>query len=82
MLQLNPKKARPAALLVMCAGLLLVTCVAPCEHQLLTPLLHLSAGQQDFVHGFSIGLGLSMEIAAVVVLARLHRGCSRASQAN
>ena len=66
----DPKKTLPAALLTMVVGLLMVTCGATWQRAL-GPALHLSVAQNDFFHGFCIGLGLSLEVAAVVVLARL-----------
>ncbi len=70
MLLNDSKKSVSAALLLLSVGLLLLSCGVAWQHAL-APLLHLSAAQNDFFHGFGIGLGLTLEIAALVMLVRL-----------
>ena len=77
MLLNDSKKSVSAALLLLSGGLFLLSCGAAWQHAL-APLLHFSAAQSDFFHGFSIGLGLSLEIAALVMLVRIT--VSRAKQ--
>jgi hypothetical protein len=62
-------KNRSAALRMLVAGLLLVSCGIAWQH-VFAPLLHLSADQDDFFHGLCIGLGIGLEIMAIVVLTR------------
>jgi uncharacterized protein YjeT (DUF2065 family) len=70
--QLDPKKNRSVALCLLVVGLLLVCCGTAWQH-VFTSLFHLSADQGDFLHGFGIGLGLTLEIVALVQLAALNR---------
>jgi len=70
MLLNDSKKSVSAALLLLSVGLLLLSCGVAWQHAF-APLLHLSAAQDDFIHGFSMGLGLTLEIAAVVMLVRI-----------
>ena len=67
----DAKKNISAALLLLSAGLLLLSCGAGWRH-VFAPLLHLPAAQNDFLHGFSIGLGLALEAAALVMLVRIN----------
>jgi hypothetical protein len=65
----NSTKSLPAALLLLSAGLLALPCGIAWQHAF-APLFHLSSGPNDFVRGFCIGLGLALEIIALVMLAR------------
>ena len=65
----DSKKTQSTALLTLVIGLLVVSCGATWQRAF-APLLHLSAAQNDFFHGFAIGLGLALEVAALVVLVR------------
>lgn len=67
----NSKKNLPSALFLLSAGLLVSTCGVAWQHAF-APLFHFSAGPNDFVRGFCIGLGLTLEIIAVVMLARIN----------
>ena len=71
MLLNDPKKSRSAGLVLLSLGLLLVSCGILWQHAL-APMLHLSTAVDDFFHGFSIGLGLTFEMVAVVVLMRVN----------
>ena len=66
----DSKKCLSAALLLLSVGLLLVSCSVAWQH-VFAPLFHLSTAQNDFFHGFSIGLGLALEVAALVMLVRI-----------
>jgi len=66
----NSKKSLPSALFLLSAGLLVVSCGIVWQPAF-APLFHLSTGPSDFVHGFCFGLGLTLEIAAVAMLARI-----------
>lgn len=66
----DPKKSLSTALLTLVIGLLIVTCGATWQ-RVFAPILHLSTTQNDFVHGFCLGLGLTLEVVAIVVLARI-----------
>jgi len=70
--QLDPKKQKSAALFLLVVGLLL-SCTSLAWKQVFASLFHLSGDQTDFFHGFSIGLGLSLEICAIVLLAMRNR---------
>ena len=61
------KKSLPAALLLLSVGLLLLSCGIAWQHTF-GPILHFSPDQSDFFHGFCIGLGLALEIAALFLL--------------
>jgi F0F1-type ATP synthase membrane subunit c/vacuolar-type H+-ATPase subunit K len=63
-------KSRPAAMRMLAIGLLLVSCGIAWQH-VFAPLLHLSADQDDFFRGLCMGLGITLEIMALVVLARI-----------
>ena len=65
----NSKKSRRSAQVLLSAGLLIVSCGIGWQHAF-APLFHLSAGPNDFVQGFYYGLGLTLEIVAVAMLAR------------
>jgi ascorbate-specific PTS system EIIC-type component UlaA len=65
----DSKKTQSTALLTLVIGLLVVSCGATWQRAF-APILHLSASQNDFFYGFSIGLGLALEVAALVVLVR------------
>ena len=73
----DSKKTQSTALLTLVIGLLVVSCGATWQRTV-APLLHLSAVQNDFFHGFSIGLGLALEVAALVVLVRI--GAARSNK--
>jgi hypothetical protein len=60
-------KSVPVALALLVVGLLMNTCTVEWR-PLFTPLLHLAPDLDDFAHGLCIGLGLSFEISALVVL--------------
>jgi uncharacterized protein YjeT (DUF2065 family) len=66
----DSKKTQSTALLTVVVGLLIVSCGATWQRAF-APLLHLSTSQNDFFHGFCIGLGLTLEVAALVVLVRI-----------
>lgn len=66
----DSKKSVSAALLLLSAGLLLLSFGVAWQHAF-APLLHLSVAQNDFFHGFGMGLGLALEITAVVMLVRI-----------
>jgi uncharacterized protein YjeT (DUF2065 family) len=70
--QLDPKKTKPVALCLLVVGLLMVCCGTAWQH-VFASLFHLSVNQGDFLHGFSIGLGLTLEIIALAQLAALNR---------
>jgi hypothetical protein len=70
MLLNHSRRSVSAALLLLSLGLLLVCLGAVWQHAP-GPLLHPAAAQNDFLHGFSIGLGLAMEVVSVVILARI-----------
>jgi FtsH-binding integral membrane protein len=67
---LNSRKRLSAALLLLSVGLLVLSCGVAWQHAF-APLLHLSAARDDFFHGFSMGLGLTLEIAALVMLVHI-----------
>jgi uncharacterized protein YjeT (DUF2065 family) len=66
----DSKKSLSAALLLLSVGLLLLSCGVAWQ-RVFAPLLHLPTAQNDFFHGFSMGLGLVLEIAALVMLVRI-----------
>jgi hypothetical protein len=68
----DSSKNLPAALFLLSAGLLVFSCGIAWQHAL-APLFHLSAGPNDFFHGFCIGLGLTLEVIALVMLVRISR---------
>jgi hypothetical protein len=70
--RLDPKTARPRAILLLVAGLLLLCCATSWQH-VMTPLLGLSAEHDDFAHGFCLGLALTLELIAVILLVRIGR---------
>ena len=61
------KKSLPAALLMLSVGLLSLSGGVAWQHTF-GPMLHLSPDQNDFFHGFCIGLGLALEAAALFLL--------------
>jgi hypothetical protein len=67
----NSKKSLPAALLLLSAGLLVLSCGVAWQHAFV-PLFHLSTNADDFFHGFCYGLGLTLEIIALVILGRIN----------
>jgi len=67
---LDPKKALPAGLALLIAGMLLTICGIVWQRSF-SPLFHLASGPNDFLHGFSLGLGLTLEAIAVVLLVRV-----------
>lgn len=73
----DPKKSQSIALLTLVIGLLIVSCGATWQRAF-APILHLSIAQNDLFRGFCIGLGLTMEVVAVAVLARI--GVARKNQ--
>jgi len=66
----NPKKSLASALLMLSMGLLVLSCGTAWQH-VIGPLLHVPAAGGDFIHGFSTGLGLTLEIGALVMLMRI-----------
>ncbi|MGC9225329.1 MAG: hypothetical protein ACP5E2_15555 [Terracidiphilus sp.] len=64
---IESKKSLPVALLMLSVGLFSPSCGAAWQHTL-GPILHFSPDRSDFFHGFCIGLGLALEIAALVLL--------------
>jgi hypothetical protein len=68
---LNSTKGLPAALLPLCAGLLVLSCGIAWQHAF-APLFRLSTNADDFFHGFRYGLGLTLEIIALVMLGRIN----------
>jgi hypothetical protein len=70
---LDSKKAQPVALALLSVGLLMVSCGAAWQRAF-APYIHLSAGYGDFLHGFCFGLGFTLEICAIVMLARIAGG--------
>jgi hypothetical protein len=73
----DPKKSLSVALLTLVIGLLIVSCGATWQRAF-APILHLSMAQNDFFHGFCVSLGLTLEVAALVVLVRI--GVARKNQ--
>ena len=69
-------KNRPAALILLSIGLLVLSCGVAWQHAF-APFFHLSAGPNDFIHGFCMGLGLTLEVIALVMLARISRDRSQ-----
>ena len=63
----DPKKMQAAARIMLPMGLLVLSCGLAWPH-LLAPLFHLTAGQNDFVQGFCMGLGITLEMGAVVAM--------------
>jgi hypothetical protein len=61
------KKTLPAALLLLTTGLLLLSCATGWQHTI-SPMLRLAPSQDDFTHGFCIGLAISFEAVALVLL--------------
>ena len=61
------KKTLPAALLLLTTGLLLLSCATGWQHAI-APMLRLAPSQDDFAHGFCIGVAISFEAIAVVLL--------------
>jgi hypothetical protein len=74
---LDSKKSLNVALLLLTVGLLALICGITWQHAF-APVLHLKSGPDDFFHGFSIGLGLTLECFAVVILVRI--GSKRSKQ--
>jgi len=72
----DPKKAVKFALLMLSLGLLVLSC-GTAWRGALAPLPHLQGVDGDFIHGFSIGLGLTLEICAVVILARIRHSLQK-----
>ncbi len=70
MLLNDPKKSLSFAVLLLSLGLLLLSCGVAWQHAF-APLFHLSPTPSDFFHGFSIGLGLALEVIALVMLVRI-----------
>lgn len=68
---LNSKKSLPVAISLLSTGLL-VLCGGIAWQHAFAPIFHLSADVNDFFHGFCVGLGLTLEIFAVVLLARIN----------
>jgi hypothetical protein len=64
------KKSLPIALLLLSVGLFSLSCGVAWQHTF-GPMLHFSADRNDFFHGFCIGLGLTLEIAALFLLGRI-----------
>jgi len=70
------KKTRLTAMLLLAVGLLLLGCAIDWQRTL-SPLLHLSSDLDDFAHGFCIGLAVTLEaIAAVMLMAQIRQGKS------
>jgi hypothetical protein len=69
---LDSKKSLPVALLSLSAGLLVLSCGIAWQH-VFAPILRLSAQENDFFHGFCIGLGLTLEAGALVMLVSISR---------
>jgi len=67
----DSKKSIPAAMALLSAGLLLVSCGILWQ-RVFAPLLPLWTGPNDFFYGFSIGLGLTLEVVAAVLLVRIN----------
>jgi hypothetical protein len=67
---LNSKNGLPAALLLLSAGLLVLSCGIAWQNAF-TPHVHLSTNANDFFQGFCVGLGLTLEIIALVMLGRI-----------
>ena len=61
------KKSLPLALLMLSVGLFSLSCGVAWQH-VFAPLLHFSPDRNDFLHGFCIGMGLALDIAALVLL--------------
>jgi hypothetical protein len=70
--QLDPRKTRSVVLCQLVVGLLLVCCGTTWQY-VFHLSRHLSIDQEDFLHGFTIGLGLTLEIVALVCLVALNR---------
>ncbi len=60
-------KNRPAAMRMLAVGLLLVSCGIAWP-RIVAPHLHLQTGVNDFVQGFCMGLGITIEIGSVVLI--------------
>ncbi|MGA3049904.1 MAG: hypothetical protein ABSD67_25090 [Terracidiphilus sp.] len=61
------RKSLPDALSILIVGLMLATC-AGSFGQALASAFHLTLNQADFANGFFIGLGLTLEIGALILL--------------
>jgi hypothetical protein len=61
------KEIRPTAMLLLAVGLILFSCAIGWQHTL-SPLLHLSPDLDDFTHGFCMGLAVTLEAIAVLLL--------------
>lgn len=72
----DPRKRVAAASLLLSVGLLVLSCAIAWQRAL-APLVHPGAALDDFFHGFLIGLGLTFEICAVVLLARIGAACAK-----
>ena len=67
----HSKKSRTTAMFLLSSGLLVLSCGIGWQYAF-APLFHLSAGPNDFFHGFCYGLGLTLETSAVVMLLRIN----------
>ncbi|MGA2649018.1 MAG: hypothetical protein ABSF28_00780 [Terracidiphilus sp.] len=61
------RKSLPVALSILVVGLMLTTCAGPLR-QGFASAFHLTLNQADFANGFFMGLGLTLEIAALCLL--------------
>ena len=61
------RKSLPVALSILVVGLMLTTCAGPLR-QGFASAFHLTLNQADFANGFFIGLGLTLEIGALILL--------------
>jgi hypothetical protein len=65
----DAKRTKSVGLALLVIGLLTVAAGTSAK-QASAALLHLTPQLNDFAHGFCIGLGIALEIGALVVLAR------------
>ncbi len=63
----DPKTMQTVARIMLPAGLLALGCGIAWPH-LLAPRFHLQAGPSDFVQGFCMGLGITLEIGSAVAM--------------
>ncbi len=71
MFALSKDSPKPVStgLALLIVGLMMIVCSTAWQH-VFAPMLHLSAGMNDFARGFCIGLGLTLELGALAILAR------------
>ena len=68
--QLDAKITLPRAMSLLVFGLLLLSCAISWPHTM-APWLRLPADRDDFAHGFCIGMALTLDTFALILLLRL-----------